>query len=186
MIGSLRNPKIPDIANQLRAAGFHTFDDWFAAGPEADDKWKAYEQSRGRSYADALQGEAARNVFAFDKRHIEAAHTVVLVMPAGKSGFLELGWALGKGKRGYILLESGTDRWDVMFQFADGVAATLPDLLDMLRVGRMQKEMRPIPKADFMKRTEHLTAGQTFNEHSAHCPKCNTVMSLKEADTHQC
>jgi len=130
LIGSLRNPQIPIIANQLREAlSVEVFDDWYAAGPEADDKWKEYEQGRGHSYADALGGYAARHVFSFDRYHLERANTVVLALPAGKSGHLEMGWALGQRKRGYILLEEGTDRWDVMYQFATAVVVSLEDLI---------------------------------------------------------
>lgn len=131
LIGSLRNPEIPKIGNKLRAAGFEVFDDWYAAGPEADDKWKEYEQQRGRNYAEALEGAAAKNVYAFDRRNLEAASSVVLVLPAGKSGHLELGWALGRGKRGYILLDS-PDRWDVMYQFTDHVTDDLDVLIGLL------------------------------------------------------
>ncbi len=44
LIGSLRNPNIPAIANELRTLGYEVFDDWYAAGPEADDYWKSYEK----------------------------------------------------------------------------------------------------------------------------------------------
>ena len=118
--GSLRNENIPRISERLRQAGHIVFDDWFAAGPIADDSWKKYEQERGHSYLQALEGHAARHVFEFDRTHLTLADTVVLVLPAGKSAHLELGWAIGKGKRGYVLLDS-PDRWDVMYQFADGV-----------------------------------------------------------------
>ena len=37
VIGSLRNPAVPQVAKRLREAGFLVFDDWYAAGPEADD-----------------------------------------------------------------------------------------------------------------------------------------------------
>jgi nucleoside 2-deoxyribosyltransferase len=129
LIGSLRNPEVPKIANQLRSEGFGVFDDWYAAGPEADDKWRDYEKGRGRSYMEALAGAAAKNVFQFDRKHLERADAVILVLPAGKSGHLELGWSLGRGKRGYILLDS-PDRWDVMYQFADLVTDDLDETLD--------------------------------------------------------
>jgi hypothetical protein len=134
LIGSLRNPKIPAIANELRAAGHEVFDDWFAAGPEADDYWRDYEKGRGHSYLDALGGHAARNVFDFDRRHLQRASAVVLALPAGKSGHLELGWALGRGTPGYILLEEADpERFDVMYQFATGVFGSIDDLKDALR-----------------------------------------------------
>ena len=132
LIGSLRNPQVPIIANQLRAAGLDVFDDWYAAGPEADDKWRDYEKQRGRSFKEALSGYAARNVFQFDHQHLARADAVVLVLPAGKSGHLELGWALGKGKPGFILLDS-PDRWDIMYQFATGIVTSVRELIEELQ-----------------------------------------------------
>jgi nucleoside 2-deoxyribosyltransferase len=133
VIGSLRNPKIPEIANKIREAGFEVFDDWYAAGPEADDKWKEYERGRGRDYIEALGGHAATHVYEFDKRHLDSADAVVLALPAGKSGHLELGYSLGTGKPGYILLEEGNDRWDVMYKFADGVYDSTERLIYQLQ-----------------------------------------------------
>jgi len=62
LIGSLRNPNIPVVAGLLRAEGYDVFDDWFAAGPEADDHWMAYEKQRGRTYDLALKGHAAQRL----------------------------------------------------------------------------------------------------------------------------
>ncbi len=132
LIGSLRNPQVPVIAEQLRAAGHETFDDWYAAGPEADDKWRDYERGRGRSYPEALSGYAAGHVFDFDRHHLERADAVVLMLPAGKSGHLELGWAIGRGKPGYILLDD-PERWDVMYKFATGVFYSVDDLIMALK-----------------------------------------------------
>lgn len=133
IIGSLRNERVPKIASELRThLNCEVFDDWFAAGPEADDYWKSYEQARGRTYAEALDGYAAKNVFRFDKTHLEQATDVVLVLPSGKSGHLEFGWSLGQGKRGHVLLEPDTDRWDVMYQFATGVHHTIEELKEAL------------------------------------------------------
>ena len=131
LIGSLRNPKVPAVANALREAGQEVFDDWYAAGPEADDKWRDYERGRGHSFQEALRGFAARNVYLFDRRHLERADAVVLVLPAGKSGHLEFGWAIGKGKRGFILLDD-PERWDVMYQFADGICGSVEELVECL------------------------------------------------------
>jgi hypothetical protein len=131
LIGSLRNPEIPKIAEQLRGAGHEVFDDWFAAGPEADDKWRDYEKARGRTFRQALHGYAAQNVFRFDKRHLERADTVVLVAPAGKSGHMEFGWSLGKGKRGIYMLDS-PERWDVMLSFATDIVEGVDELLEAL------------------------------------------------------
>lgn len=116
VIGSLRNPDVPEVANYLRTRGFEVFDDWYAAGPEADDKWMAYEKGRGRNFIGALRGEAARHVFQFDREHLETSDAAVLVMPAGKSGHLELGYIAGRGKPTALLLKDEPERFDVMYQ----------------------------------------------------------------------
>lgn len=131
LIGSLRNPEIPAIATKLRAHGIDVFDDWYAAGPEADDYWKTYEQGRGHDYAEALDGYAARHVFGFDKHHLDACDAAVLALPAGRSGHLELGYVIGQGKPGFILHDD-PDRWDVMYLFADAVVTSVEELLPHL------------------------------------------------------
>ena len=132
LIGSLRNPRIRDLGVILRAEGHTVFDDWHGAGPDADDHWQKYEQARGRNYQDALQGYLARHTFHFDYEHLERADIAVLVAPAGKSAHLELGFCIGRGKRGYVLLDCEPERWDVMYCFADGVFYNEPDLLEVL------------------------------------------------------
>lgn len=133
LIGSLRNPRVQEVAKQLRTAKHVVFDCWTAAGPEADSYWQAYEMGRGHSFINALQGYAARHVFEYDKKHLDAAEAVVLMTPAGKSGHLELGYALGRGTPGFILLDDGEpERWDVMYAFADGVYASVSALIEAL------------------------------------------------------
>lgn len=132
LIGSLRNPQIGEIAAKLRAAGHEVFDDWYAAGPEADDYWQKYEIAKGNNYKQALQGYAAKHVFSFDKHHLDRCDLAILALPAGKSAHLELGYIVGKGKPGYILLDS-PDRWDVMYQFANGVFYTVEEIVEELK-----------------------------------------------------
>jgi len=133
LIGSLRNPKIPVFANELRTLGYDVFDDWFAPGPETDDYWMKYEKARGRRYDQALRGYAARNVFNFDFEHLKRADAAVLLAPAGKSGHLELGYMIGKGKKGFILFEEEPERWDIMMNFATNVFFDKKDLFTALK-----------------------------------------------------
>lgn len=132
LIGSLRNEAIPKIGNVLRANGFDAFDDWYGAGHEADDKWRDYENIRGREHKDALFGYAARHVFAFDKYHLDRCDLAVLVMPAGKSGHLELGYFVGTGKPGFIYFDAVPERYDVMHQFATNVFTSEEEMLSGL------------------------------------------------------
>lgn len=127
LIGSLRNPEVPKAANKIRELGFEVFDDWYAAGPEADDKWRDYEKERGRTYREALRGLAADHVYRFDKKHLDECDVAILYLPAGKSAHLELGYVIGKGKRGYIVVDN-PERWDVMYLFADGVFHNFEEL----------------------------------------------------------
>lgn len=133
LIGSLREARVPEVATALRTEGIRVFDDWYAAGRKADDEWMAYEKQRGHNFVQALAGEAAQNVFNFDRRHLQASAAVVLALPAGKSGHLELGWALGQGKPGYILLNGEPERFDVMYNFATAVFTNTVDLVAELK-----------------------------------------------------
>jgi hypothetical protein len=120
----------------LREAGYEVFDDWYGVGPSADDYWQAYEQCRGRTYREALDGEAAKNTFEFDYRHLKICDGVVMVAPAGKSAHLELGWTVGQGRPGWVLMEAEPERWDVMLQFVfdsgGDICTSEVDLLESL------------------------------------------------------
>lgn len=134
LIGALANPKVQDVERELRDAGHYPFASWFAAGPDADQHLWRYERSQGRSYKEALNGYAAKNIFNFDKTHIDRCGVGVLVAPAGKSGHLELGYMIGQGKPAFILFPDGApERMDVMFQFATDVCFSVTELLTALQ-----------------------------------------------------
>lgn len=118
LVGSLRNPKVIELGNEIRAVGIECLENWMAAGPTADDSWQHYSNMRGRTYQQALDSREAKHVFHFDKAYIDLADAVVLLYPAGRSGHLEFGYAVGQGKRGYMLMEEPAERYDVMLQFA--------------------------------------------------------------------
>lgn len=99
----------------------------------ADDSWRDYEKLAGRSYKEALSGPAARNIYQFDLRNLTSSHAAVLIAPGGKSAHLELGWMLGKGKKGYVLFDTEPERWDVMYQFCTGVHFNIVTLMEALK-----------------------------------------------------
>ena len=132
LIGSLRNETIPHIANKIRKLGFEVFDDWFSPGPEADDFWRNYEKVRGSTYKQALKNWAGKHIYEFDKFHIDRSDIGIMIMPAGKSGHLELGYMIGQGKKCFILFDQEPERWDVMYQFADEVCFSFEELQDEL------------------------------------------------------
>lgn len=139
--GSLRNPDLPLVGNAIRAAGFDAFDDWFAGGEIADDEWMKYERTRGRDYKQGLFGHAARHIFEFDQFHLRSSDALVLVLPAGKSAHLEMGYLCGLGKPTWVLFKEEPERWDVMYQFAEGIFYNIDELIaDIKRIDRQRME----------------------------------------------
>ena len=143
LIGSLRNEIIPQLSARIREKlpEVEVFDDWYSAGPEADDFWKKYEQDKhgkdGQAYVRALAGYAAGHVFDFDKHHLDTATHSLLVLPAGKSGHMEIMYAqYAAGANTAILLEEGADpRWDVMYKFIPNILTSFFEVEDWLDNG---------------------------------------------------
>lgn len=133
LIGALANRSIISLGNNIRELGYDVFDDWLSPGPQADEKWQEYEAERKRTYKEAIYGHHADTVFNYDLRHLKEADMVVMVLPCGKSGHLELGWAIGQGKPGYILFDKEPERYDVMYRFATDIFFSEQDLLDVLK-----------------------------------------------------
>ncbi len=131
IIGSLRNRElVMEVANAIRATGMEAFDDWLSPGPKADDEWKSYEEARGHTYRQALEGWAAEHVYAFDRHHLDRCDGAVLILPSGKSCHLEAGY-MAATKPLFILMDT-PDRWDIMYLFATGIAFSQPELLEMI------------------------------------------------------
>lgn len=138
IIGSLRNPEVPKVAQALRRVGFDAFDDWYSAGPEADDIWREYEKVRGRGYVEALQGRHAQEVFDFDRKNLDRCVGGVLVLPAGRSAWAEMGYLRGQGKWVLALVPEAPERWDVMLNFVTGLYTSLGDLVQYAEEWRLE------------------------------------------------
>lgn len=121
VIGSLRNPNIVAFANKIEQVGTEAFIDWKSPGPDADDHWRDYSKERGWTYSQALESRAAKQVFQFDKNNLDRCDGAVLLMPAGKSAHLELGYTIGRGKPGFLVFDEEPERWDVMVLFATSI-----------------------------------------------------------------
>lgn len=135
LMGALKNElRIPEIGNVLRAEGYVVMDEWITPGEHADENWQRYEKIRGRNYQEALKGIAATNIFLFDRSYIDISDVGILVLPCGKSAFLELGYAKGCGKKTFILLDGQEpSRYDIMPNFADKVCFDLDELKTELK-----------------------------------------------------
>jgi hypothetical protein len=73
---------------------------------------------------DFIKDARVQKAFHFDRKMIEWADTLVLVLPAGKSAHLEAGYAKGLGKKLYIIGDFPPGEFDVMYGFADALIKT--------------------------------------------------------------
>lgn len=132
VIGSLANLEIPTVAVRLREAGFDAFDQWHAVGPDGDRYWQEHFKAKGYNLATALKMDFVATAFNFDKKHLDRCEVAVLVLPAGRSGHLEMGYVIGQGKPGFILMNGDPDRYDLMYGFAT-LCYSIEELIDVLR-----------------------------------------------------
>ena len=83
-----------------------------------------------------LQEEKTQKAFKEDKKYLDWADAVLLVLPAGNSAHLEAGYGKGKGKRLFIYGPFPKGEFDVMYGFADGLHAW--GQMDLLRVALLE------------------------------------------------
>lgn len=83
------------------------------------------------TYLRMLQHSRAIEGFKLDFEAMQKADTFVLVLPCGKSAHLELGWAVGAGKRTAILLENPIQP-ELMYKMVDYFAFSIYDLMEWL------------------------------------------------------
>lgn len=113
----------------------HTSNGYAACGnlrdfaiPKKGSDWEDRDEYlRMMAHPRALAG------FEADFNAMQKADTFVMVLPCGKSAHLELGWAIGAGKRTAILLENPVEP-ELMYHCADYLARNVMDLLGWLGV----------------------------------------------------
>ena len=109
--------KVYDFKNPMPGNhGFH----WSSIDPY----WKSWSVSQ---YQKALKHKFAKDGFKLDFKAMRWANAFVLVLPCGKSAHLELGWAVGAGKKTAILLD-GIVEPELMYKLVDHVCDDLVDL----------------------------------------------------------
>ena len=78
-------------------------------------------------YYDAIEMLAdtrTQRAFKEDRKWLDWADKVVMLMPCGRSSHLEAGYAVGKGKGLYIYGDFPKGEFDVMYGLADGLFRT--------------------------------------------------------------
>jgi len=143
LIGSLANPNIPFLGNKLRNMGFTVYDQWWAPGPLADSYLKHYAKIRKLSYKETLRDVAAVHIFNFDKDLMDKSDIGIMVMSAGKSAHLELGYIMGSRKLGYILFDKEPKKIDIMYQFATDIFFNERELFkELKKLKKIEKTLK--------------------------------------------
>ena len=128
---SWRNPIQPDVVAALWKAGNGVYD---FRNPEGgtgfawssiDPDWQAWT---AREYIAALDHPLAVKGFTSDFDAMQRADVFVLVLPCGRSAHLELGWAVGAGKRTAILTRDGEEP-ELMAKMVDLVTDDLDEIV---------------------------------------------------------
>lgn len=143
---SWRNPLHTAVCAALQSTGLEHYnfkDEAAGAGFHWSEISETYrrpapgtpEQLMGvDEYIEVLKHPLAEKGFASDFDAMQACDTFVLVLPCGRSAHLELGWAIGQGKRTAIMLDGPTVTPELMYKMADYLAPDLFSLLGWLGV----------------------------------------------------
>jgi hypothetical protein len=140
---SWRNPLQPGVVRTLRSAGIDCYDFRNPAPGEEGFSWKEVggtalgpkgsDLEPVENYLRMIEHPVAVAGYGRDFEAMERADAFVLVLPCGRSAHLELGWAVGAGKRTAVLLEDPCEP-ELMYRMVDFLAPSLFDLLGWLGV----------------------------------------------------
>jgi hypothetical protein len=90
-----------------------------------------------KEYLAALDHPRSVEGFNSDFDAMQKADCFILVLPCGRSAHLEMGWAVGQGKRTAILLDPNENNEvtpELMYKMCDLVTDDMMELLDWLQV----------------------------------------------------
>jgi hypothetical protein len=123
----------PEVVRDLRLADHEVYDFRHPAPSNEGFGWRQCatpEQLRdGRRFRDeVLTHPIARAGFDVDMNALRACDACVLVLPCGRSAHLELGWAVGAGKKTCVLLDDPMSEPELMYLMVDKIATSIDDV----------------------------------------------------------
>ena len=129
---SWRNALQPGIVHALRRCGHDVYDFRNPAPDRGGFAWSdidaSWQKWTVKKYRDALQHPIAVEGFQFDIEALRACDAVVYVLPCGRSASWEFGYAMGQGKRGYVVAFEPCEP-ELMFREAT-ILANMNELFD--------------------------------------------------------
>lgn len=127
---SWKNASQGYVVKRLRDEGHQVFDFKEQAG-FCQVNWNRENiRSPGQFLSDLDSPELCKR-FNIDYKGMQWADGCVMVLECGKSAHLELGWFLGKGKPGWILLTDKVEP-ELMYNLATDFALTVDELCLMV------------------------------------------------------
>jgi hypothetical protein len=132
---SWRNALQPAIVLALRRCGHEVYD--FRQPKPGDDGFRWSEVGASTAFVDLvapatwremLQHPRAVESYASDIEHVRWCDAVVYVLPCGRSASWEFGYAMGQGKKGYVVVFEDTQP-ELMFREAT-IITNMNELFD--------------------------------------------------------
>ena len=132
---SWRNDKQPSTVLALLGAGHQVYD--FRNPPhgrggfalsEIDPAWQSWTAEQYRA---ALDHPISQVGFNSDLDGMAWADTGLLLLPAGRSAHLELGWMAGRRKKTIVLTRDGEEP-ELMALLADHICVSMPEVIALL------------------------------------------------------
>lgn len=148
---SWANPYQPEVVEVLKNLQFDVYD---FRHPDPDDNgfhWydidPNWEEWTTVGYTNALKHEIAQEGFAKDMKALRECDVCLLVNPAGRSAHLELGYAVGNGKMGMVLLDKNDgSKPDLMYLMARYIC--MNSELMVLQLLKLREERVKLGKED--------------------------------------
>lgn len=118
----------------LKTAKLDVYDFKDKDGFNWDDIAPSNEAWSFDTYKEALDHPLAIAGFNRDWEAMQASDTFILSNPCGRSAHLELGWAVGQGKKTAIFMPKQDGNNDLMYRMVDLVTDDMMELLQWLGV----------------------------------------------------
>ena len=132
---SWRNILQPAIVMALRRCG-HDVYDFRRPAPEVkgfawSDIDPAWETWTAEQYRDALQHPIAKQGYQYDIDALRGCDACVLVLPSGRSASWEFGYAMGRGRQGYVVMLDKAEP-ELMYREAH-IITSMDELFDIFQ-----------------------------------------------------
>jgi hypothetical protein len=134
---SWRNKQQPAVVEALCDAGHEVYDFRNPVPEKIGFAWSMldpdFQHWDLRTYVHNLHKPLAGEHFKLDADALDWCDTCVLVLPCGRSAHLELGYAIGQGKRSIIMLSTDQFTAELMYLLAGEFVTDIAELLAALQ-----------------------------------------------------